>query len=694
MSATDRPKNRLAGSASPYLEQHAHNPVDWYPWGEDALARAVKEDRPILLSIGYSACHWCHVMERESFEDQATAALMNERFVNVKVDREERPDLDHIYQLVVQLLGRSGGWPLTVFLTPTQRPFFGGTYFPPVDRHGMPSFTKILTLVSDAYRERRGDVDLQAGEVSAAIAKVAAGDAGGKTATLSPEALGRATDALGERFDDEHGGFGGRPKFPNTMPLELLLRRGARDGDARALARVSRALEAMQDGGVFDQLGGGFHRYSTDEKWLVPHFEKMLYDNALLLRLYVEAFRATGDERFAATASAVAGYVTRDMVAPGGGFAASEDADAEGEEGLSFVWDRADLEAALGGDAALVDLVSARFGVTTKGNFEDTGKSVLFRSQTAESLAIKRGQAPSATLAELERARVALLAARGRRPRPLRDDKVLASWNALMIGALAEASQALGRADLLIAATEAFAFVERTLVTGSRVARFTRNGVVRGPGFLEDQAFVASAALDLYEATGEPRYVTLAEALTTTLLARFADDGGGGFFLSADDGERILERPKSAHDQSVPSGASIACLVLLRLGALAGEPYASRAERELTRVAPAALDNPFGYSQSLLAMDRLVRGSVDVVLVGGRDDPATRALAKVVHAAYLPGRTLAWLDRGDPASVHACRELAEGKEARSAPVAYVCRGRTCSLPATSPEALARELSPK
>jgi len=688
--------NHLAGEASPYLLQHANNPVDWYPWGEAALARARAENRPILLSIGYSACHWCHVMERESFENEATAALMNELYVNIKVDREERPDLDQIYQLVVQLMGRSGGWPLTVFLTPDQKPFFGGTYFPPEDRYGMPAFPRLLRMIGEAYGERRGDVNLQADEIAQAIAKIAGGESSksgppASPATLTPAVMREVAAVLARRFDDENGGFGARPKFPNTMPLDVLLRQGVAEGSDQARARVTRALGAMRGGGIFDQLGGGFHRYSTDEKWLVPHFEKMLYDNALLLRLYVDGYRALGDERWKETASRTADYLLAEMRDPLGGFYATEDADSEGVEGKFFVWDRAEIAGALGGDEALTELCCLRFGVTPEGNFEETGKTVLFEAKSPASLAVKLGRAPSAVEADLARATDTLLAARAKRPRPFRDEKILASWNGLLIGALAEASHVLGRPELLVAAKGAFSFLEQKLIADGRVFRLVKGDVVKRQGFLDDQAFVACAALDLYEATGSPAYVATARTLVDALLAHFADGAQGGFFFTPDDGESLLSRAKDPYDQAIPSGASMAMLALLRLGALVGAPYAARGAVEITRMAPAALENPFGYGQTLTALDRLIRGSVDVVVVGAPDDARSQALGAVALAAYLPNRTLAWLDPTDAASVAACAELAAGKKAGPEPVAYVCRGRACSLPLTRPEELAKEL---
>jgi len=671
--------NRLAQEASPYLLQHAHNPVDWYPWGSEALETATRLDKPILLSIGYSACHWCHVMEKESFENADVAALMNELFVNVKVDREERPDLDQIYQLVVQLMGRSGGWPLTVFLTPEQKPFFGGTYFPPVDRYGMPGFPKVLQAVWEAYRTKRDEVTAQSNEIAAAIANAtsAAPDA---EYTPAPDLLERTSRALQARFDDRNGGFGTRPKFPNTMSLDVLLRRGALEKDERALARVRKALDAMRAGGIYDQLGDGFHRYSTDERWLVPHFEKMLYDNALLLRLYVDAWRATGVDAYAATARAIAAYVAREMTDAAGGFYATQDADSEGEEGKFFVWTPDEVRAATK-DA---DIAVLAYGVTEEGNFEETGSTVLHAAMSIADIALKRGEAPSAVEAALARARADMFAAREKRPKPFRDEKILASYGGLMIGALADAGGALGEAAMIAAAEKAFAFVEARLFVREgdalRVMRHAKGDVVKGPGFLDDYAFLADAAIDLYEATGEPRYAARARELCDATIARFRDPSDGAFFFSPSDGEKLIHRAKDPFDHAIPSGTSMACRAMLRLGALVGESYAAVATRELERLAPHAVENPFGLSQTICTLDRLVRGSVDVVIVGARDAEATRALAAEAMRAYLPNRTLARVDPHDAASVAACAALAADKAAKDTPVAYVCRGRTCSLP--------------
>ncbi len=699
-STTDkasRPENRLAREASPYLLQHAHNPVDWWPWSPEALAEAKRRDVPILLSIGYSACHWCHVMERESFEDPEIAKRMNDLFVNIKVDREERPDLDQIYQLVVQLMGRSGGWPLTVFLTPSQKPFFAGTYFPPEDRYGMPGFPKILTALAEAYRERRDEVDGQADELTAAIADVSRGRADkGDAYTPAPDLLDRASRQLLRRFDDVHGGFGKAPKFPNTMPLEVVMRRGALEGDAHAAEAARLQLRAMREGGIWDHLGGGFHRYSTDERWLVPHFEKMLYDNALLLRSYLDGHRAWPKEPlFAETARAIARYVQREMTDAEGGYYASQDADSEGEEGKFFIWDEADVKAALPGDEPAQKVAIDYFGITMAGNFEDHGrptfKTVLHESRPISAVAAKLDMTEEAARSALTRAQKTMFEVRERRPKPFRDEKILTSWSSLMIGAMAEAGVVTGDPELLASAEKAMAFLEAHLMNGDRALRLCKKvdgrWIVKSSGFLDDHAYLANAALDLYEVTGNPRYVRMAQGLVSAMLDAFHSPVDG-FFFTPKDGEPLITRSKDPYDNAVPSGASMACRALLRLGSLVQESYAELAAKELEALATVAVTNPFGYGQVLCELDRIVRGSVDIVVVGPTGDPRTKALA---HAAlkntWLPNRSIAWLDPSSPSSRDACALLADGKEAKAEPVAYVCRGRSCSLPVSTPEAL-------
>ncbi|HMJ56402.1 MAG TPA: thioredoxin domain-containing protein [Polyangiaceae bacterium] len=685
---SERAKNRLAREASPYLQQHAHNPVDWFPWGEEALTKAKTQDKPILLSIGYSACHWCHVMERESFEDADIARQMNDDFVSIKVDREERPDLDHIYQMVVQLMGRSGGWPLTVFLTPEQKPFFAGTYFPPRDRYGISGFPSVLTAIADLYKTRRGDVEKSAQEISHALSRVGESktpDAG--AARLGPDLLERVGGKLLGRFDPRFGGFGGRPKFPNTMCLDVLLRRGVEERHEQAAESVRRALTRMRAGGIWDHLGGGFHRYSTDERWLVPHFEKMLYDNALLLRLYTDAFRAFGRNAYAATARDIGAYLLGEMESPGGGFFASQDADSEGEEGKFFVWTEDQMRSALAGDEMAARAALRYYGVTAAGNFESTGATVLHENRPLTAVATELGLPLADVEQALARARTKLRAAREKREKTFRDEKILASWNGLVIGALADAASPLGEPSFLAAAVRAYDRVERDLSSERGVERLVKDGVVRGPGFLDDYAFLASAALDLYEATGHHRYVGAATRLADQLLTRFWDDAGGGFFFTPNDGEKLITRSKDPFDQAVPSGGSIAALVLLRLAATTDEKYGEPARRYLADVAPSALDNPFAFGQTIGVLDRLVRGSTDVVILGALTDPRAKALHGAALARYLPNRNVVWADPTNTASLAAAPLLTRDKTSERGAVAFVCRGRTCSAPVSDPDEL-------
>ncbi|HEX7663577.1 MAG TPA: thioredoxin domain-containing protein [Polyangiaceae bacterium] len=686
--------NRLGKEASPYLLQHANNPVDWFPWGPEALEKAKREDKPILLSIGYSACHWCHVMEHESFENAATAAKMNELFVNVKVDREERPDLDQIYQMVIQIMGRSGGWPLTVFLTPEQKPFFAGTYFPPEDRYGMPGFPKILDAVADAYKTRRGELAEQAEEIAKAIGEVTASAAKKDAGAISEGTLERAAKKLEARMDDANGGFGNAPKFPNTMALEVVLRSVTTDRPAPIVA-VGKALRAMRAGGIYDQLGGGFHRYSTDAHWLVPHFEKMLYDNALLVRLYVDFWRATKMDAFADTARDVCAWLLREMQDERGGFYATQDADSEGHEGKFFVWSKKEIEEVLGSNRD-AEIFCDGFGVDEHGNFEKTTSSVLSIVKTDEELAADFEIPIADVRTSIAASKKKLFEAREKRVKPFRDEKVLTSWNGLVIASLADAGVALGDPKLVEAAERAFAFVEERLLQKGddghvRFFRHALGDVVKGASFLDDFAFVANAALALHEATGKARYATFAKDVAESMLAKFWDDASSTFYFSPNDGEKLIIRPIDAFDHAVPSATSIACHVLLVLGTLMDAKYTEIARRALERLAPSAIENPFGHAQSLCEIDRLVKGSVDVVIVGKSDDERTRALQKKAFQADLPRRTVVLVDPGDPESLAVAKELAEGKPGGDVPVTYVCRGRTCSLPITNADQLEEHL---
>ncbi len=686
--------NRLAQEKSPYLRQHAHNPVDWYPWGTEALEKAKREDKPILLSIGYAACHWCHVMERESFENEEIARQMNEQFINVKVDREERPDLDHIYQLVVQLMGRNGGWPLTVFLTPEQKPFFGGTYFPPADRYGTPAFPKILDAVADAYKNRRRDVESQAGEIAREIGNVDRLPQG--EGEIGPDLLRKASRRLLARFDSHNGGFGSRPKFPSTMSLDLLLMRAALEGDAVCKESVQMALDKMRAGGIWDHLRGGFHRYSTDARWLVPHFEKMLYDNALLLRLYVDGFRFFGQPRYASTAREIVSYLLAEMRDASGAFYATQDADSEGEEGKFFVFTPKDVRQAVGEDNEAHDVARIYFGVSDEGNFEETGATVLSEARTIERVAAILGLEESAARAALERAKEKMLALREERPRPFRDDKILASWNALLIGALADAGRALEEPAWIEAAEGAFAALEKRLVWRGRVRRFYMPGEEEAPeerrGFLDDHAYLGNAALDLYEATGQPRYVEAARFIADTMIKHHEDPAEGGFFFAPDDGEQLIARTKDVFDQAVPSGVSMAALLCQRLAEIADEKYGASAKRQIDPIARAAIDNPQGLSKTVAVLDRLVRGTVDVVIVGDPESATAQAMARTAFTTYLPHRNVVWVDPTEPETMQAVKVLAEGKPNKDgATVAYVCRNRACSAPVKTAEELKKLL---
>jgi uncharacterized protein len=691
-------KNRLAREASPYLRQHEDNPVDWYPWGPEALERAKREDRPILLSVGYSACHWCHVMAHESFESDDIAKKMNALFVNIKVDREERPDIDAIYQMAIQVLGRSGGWPLTVFLTPDQKPFFAGTYFPPRDRYGMPGFPQVLDALADAWQNKREEVLQQADEITQAIARVQRVEPKGEPAS---DLLERAARAASRRFDDKHGGFGNKPKFPNTMSLDLLLRRSVEPPrDREAEARVKRALTAMRAGGIWDHLGGGFHRYSTDERWLVPHFEKMLYDNALLARLYVDAGRAYGEPKFFDVAHDILKWVAREMTSPEGAFYSTQDADsvpkgtdAHAEEGAFFVWTPSDVKNALPGDEEAARVALLYFGVTEFGNFVDPhheeqegeeGRTVLHEAMSLEDVASQLGITADVARAARERACRAMYKWREERPKPFRDEKVLSSWNGLMIGACAEVATATSDTAARAMAERAFEALEESHFRGERLLR-----VGSIAGYLDDYAYMANAALDLFELTSTTRYLESARALVKTALDLF-EDPDGGFFFTPRDGETLITRNKDPYDAAIPSGVSMMSLALLRLFALDGDPsYEERARKALEPIASAAANNPLGFSQSVIAFDRLVRGSTDVVVVGPSDK--SRLLLDAVRRTYVPHRTLLLVDPSDATAKPA---LAEGKEAKSGPVAYVCRGRTCSPPVADSAALAAAIAPK
>jgi uncharacterized protein YyaL (SSP411 family) len=692
MAAPDSPlrrPNRLAGETSPYLLQHAHNPVDWYPWGPEALGRAIELDRPIFLSVGYAACHWCHVMERESFEDPSTAAVLNAHFVPIKVDREERPDIDALYMGAVQAITGQGGWPMSVFLTPEGRPFFGGTYFPDVPRHGMPSFRQVLDGVRAAWFEQRAELEEAGGRLVVALAEQqrAASAAQG----MPPrDTLDAALAAIDESFDPVNGGWGRAPKFPQSMTIEALLRRHAAGGPERALAIARRSLDAMAAGGVRDQLGGGFHRYSTDAHWLVPHFEQMLYDNAQLARVYVHAWAATGDPVYLETGKGVLDYLLRELRTADGGFAASQDADTDGEEGATFVWTAAEIREVAGEDGALV---CAAYGATDAGNWE--GQTILSRILDDVELAGRFGLAPGEVAARLARARARLLERRARRPQPARDDKVLAAWNGLAIGAFADAARVLSAAgedqaadaqryrEAAVAAADAV--TGALLGADGRLRRSWKDGKATADGVLEDYANLADGLFATYEATGEERWFTKVVGLAESILGRFADPEGG-FFDTAEDGERLVVRPKGLQDNAVPSGGAMASSVLLRLAALTGDSrYRTAAEAALATVGPFLGRYPTGFAQWLSALELAHAGVTEVAIIGDRAAPETRRLLAVADRGYHPFRVLATAEPGVASVV----PLLAGRFAlHGRATAFVCRDFACRQPVHEPEALA------
>ncbi len=675
--------NRLAQELSPYLQQHAHNPVDWYPWGEEALEKARLEEKPILLSIGYSACHWCHVMEHESFDDPQIAALMNELFVSIKVDREERPDLDKVYQLAVQLMTRrAGGWPLTVFLTPSLKPFYGGTYFPPEERHGMPGFPTVLASVARTFSENRENVDAVGGEVVDAIASLQHQKGG---VQLEPDFILDAARKIELNFDDRYGGFGDAPKFPSTMSLDVMLRAYGRGAPEQTLSRVRQAVDAMIAGGIHDQLGGGFHRYSTDARWLVPHFEKMLYDNALLVRLLVDLWRVTKEDVYRDTATRALEYVEREMVSEAGAFFSTQDADSEGKEGTFFVWTPSQLEQVLGADDARV--AALFFGVDEAGNFEE-GTTVLHQTRTVEALATSLDAPAQEVSRRLEHSRRELFRAREERPKPFRDEKIIASWNGLMIGAAAEAGAAFGDDRWIRMASRALDFIEEHLWTGGELLRIHKEGRSQTAGFLVDYVEVANAAFDLYEATFETDRLRFAQRLLDQAVERFWEAGKGTFYFAADD-PAVIVRTEDTFDHAVPSGTASAARALLRAESFFGDGrYQQVVEAMLERLAAQAMSNPAAHGHLLGAIDHWLNGSSQIVIAGAHDDRATDALADAVRTEAVLNRSLFLAEDGDASITAGASTLLPSRPKKDGQAtAYLCRDRACSPPVTDADAL-------
>lgn len=713
-----KPPNRLVREKSPYLRQHAHNPVDWYPWGDEAFERARREDRPVFLSIGYSSCHWCHVMERESFDDEDAARLLNGTFVCVKVDREERPDLDQYYMTVGQMLTGAGGWPLTIVMTPDKRPFFAGTYFPKERRWGRIGLMELVPRIAEAWRTRREEVLRSADGITEAVVRGqqeapasdredgrraglgASANAGCARVALSPSTLDEAFRDLEADFDARHGGFGGAPKFPIPHNLAFLLRYAKRTGNARALAMAEKTLERMRLGGMWDHLGGGFHRYSTDAEWCLPHFEKMLYDQAMLADVYAEAYAATGKDGFRRTAAAILEYVLRDLVAPEGGFSTAEDADSEGEEGRFYVWTKDEAGQALGaGEAALAARI---FDLRTEGNFAEPGaardgRNVLYMQKPVAEVAAELGVAPERLESQVGAIREKLLRARAERARPFKDTKVLTDWNGLAIGALAKTARLTGERRFLEAAEGAARFVlEKMRARGDRLLHVFMEGEARIPAYLDDYAFVIAGLIEIYEAGYDPHYMERALDLMRVAMEDFADAEGGFFSVGA--ATELPVRAKEIYDGAIPSGNSVMLMNLLRLARLTGRKDLEEAAGRLTdAVADRVAAQPRSHAAFLCGLDYAFGPASEVVVVGRAGEPRTDELLTALARTYLPNAVVLFkpAGKGQPAAptVVAARleELAaftrDMKDVDGFPAAYVCTNGRCLRPVTSPAEL-------
>ena len=678
LSSTDRVPNRLITESSSYLKQHADNPVEWYPWGPEALSRAQSEDKPILLSIGYSACHWCHVMAHESFDNPEIAALMNRHFINVKVDREERPDLDDIYQKSAQVFtGRSGGWPLTMFLTPAQEPFYGGTYFPPVPRHSLPAFPDVLRGVIEAYRNHPDEVRKNIERVISGLQRVSMPK--NSAEPLTDRLLDQAGTELARWFDRASGGFGESQKFPTVPPLNVMLRQSVRKADPSLREKVLQQLRTMAAGGIYDHVGGGFHRYAVDVEWKVPHFEKMLYDNAQLVRLYLDGWRLTKEERFREVVEETLEYVRREMTHPDGAFYAAQDADSEGREGAFFVWTPEEIEAVLGRE--LGGEFCRLYGATPEGNFE--GKNVLHRLGGGP-----RAEGPDTEESVFKAARTKLLAARDKRAKPQRDENILTSWNAMMISALFDAAATFGVPAYRAAAENALTFLLDYAFAHGRVCRTVAGGQGRLNGYLDDAAWLATALLDAFEATAHRWYLDQAYAVVESLLSHFWDEAEGGCFFTSHDHERLIQRLKTGTDGAIPSGNAVAASVLLRLFSFTGEErYYERAGRILKVFQTVMAQNPYSTSALLCTLDWWLAGPKEIVILGPREHSVTQAMLTTVQHRYIPNRVVLTVEEA-ASSRTSDLPLMKGKvRLGGRPTAYVCQHHTCSTPVTDVQQL-------
>ena len=677
--------NHLINESSPYLLQHAHNPVDWYPWGEEAFEISRRENKPILLSIGYSACHWCHVMAHESFEDEEIAKLMNENFVNIKVDREERPDLDQIYMNAVQMMTHHGGWPMTVFLTPDAVPFYGGTYFPPQDRYNIPGFPRVLIGVAEAYRDKQDDIRETSVSLINELRRLS--ETGGSDHPIETELLDAAYVGVVRNYDSINGGFGGAPKFPPAMTLEFLLRTHVRTDNREALEMVKYTCNKMANGGMYDQLGGGFHRYSTDARWLVPHFEKMLYDNALLSRLYLHFFQVSGEQSARETAEGILDYVLREMTHPQGGFYSTQDADSEGHEGKFFVWDIKEIQQLLGKKDAAV--FSAYYNITEAGNFE--GKNILNvtrpRAEVAKSLGISEEEIE----ASLKESRRKLFELRETRIKPDRDEKILTAWNGLMLASFAEAGVILNRSDYTEAARRNAEFVLSNLRENGMLLRTWKDGRAKFNAYLEDYAFLSEGLLTLFETTGELLWLKEALALTDRMIEEFWDEESGGFFFTGKSHETLIVRSKDYFDNATPSGNSVAANVLLRLATLTGrENYRNLATAVLREIGDQTRRYPSGFGYALSAVDYLLSTPKEVAVVG-KDAADIRPLLAEAWRKYIPNKVVAPGFAGDSEAAQITPLLADRPLVNNVATAYVCEHFACKLPVTDVSGLSAQL---
>lgn len=684
-----KPTNRLINESSPYLLQHAHNPVDWYPWGNEAFEQAKKEDKPIFLSIGYSTCHWCHVMEHESFENEQIAKIMNEHFVSIKVDREQRPDVDKIYMRAVQLMTGSGGWPLSVFLTPDGKPFYGGTYFPPNDMFGRPGFERLLLAIADAWKNRRAELVDSAGKLGDFLASSAGPTEKEK---LSLEMLEGGFNYLRNTFDAMYGGFGRAPKFPQPTNLSFLLYYWQRTDAEQALQMVEKTLDAMAKGGMYDHIGGGFHRYSTDGRWLVPHFEKMLYDQALISKAYLQAYQATKNKEYARIAEEIFNYVLRDMTDAKGGFYSAEDADSEGKEGTFYLWEPKEIESIL--DTEQAEIFSAYYGVTEQGNFEE-GKTILNIATSVEQLVEKFQKDQVTTENILADARSKTLNHRQKRIRPHRDDKVISGWNGLMISSLAYGGAVLQEQEYTKAAERAAQFILNTLHKNCRLMRYYRDGRVVEPGFLDDYAFTIMGLVDLYEATFDADWLIQAKKLGDEMIELFADEEHGGFYLTGKDGEKLIARTKPDSDGAIASGNSVAALALLRLGRITmNQQYTEQATKTLEAFSKQMQQSPGYSSVMLMALDFWLGPTQEIVIAGETNAADTKEMLELVRAKFLPNAVVLFNGTSEAGeTIEKIVPFLKGQVAIDGKATtYLCENYVCNQPVTTIEELDKMLA--